>query len=98
MTTYVLSEAADADLLDMFDHGLETFGRSQAERYLADILKTLGTLAAFPHMAGERDGAAIPVRVHHHGSHYIVYLDREDHIHIVRILRVEADLAAFLKG
>lgn len=98
MKPYVLSETADADLLDMFDHGLETFGRAQAERYLSEVLKTLDRLATFPQMARERSGASIAVRVHSHASHYIAYLDREDHIYIVRILRAEADLAAFLSG
>ncbi len=82
----------------MFDFGFETFGRAQAERYLADMLKTLAILATFPQMAPEKEGASQMVRVHHHGRHYIAYVPKDDHIVIVRVLRDEADLAAFLRG
>lgn len=36
------------------------------------------------------------VRIHPHGSHAIVYLIRDDHILIVRILRADADRARHL--
>ena len=37
-----------------------------------------------------------PVRIHHHGKHYIIYLIESDHLLIVRILRDEVDLTRHL--
>lgn len=36
---YILSEAADKDLEDIFDYTIEHFGFEQAEKYLLEIEK-----------------------------------------------------------
>ena len=49
-------------------------------------------------LGGATREAAAPVRVHHHGKHYIIYQVLDDHILVMRVLREEADLSAFLDG
>jgi toxin ParE1/3/4 len=92
MKRWELSNAAQEDLVDMYVYGLATFGERQAEQYLADIERTFELLVVFPRMARERAEFTVPIRVHHHGSHYIAYTARPDRILIVRVVHDDADL------
>jgi toxin ParE1/3/4 len=92
MKRWRLSKAAQEDLVDMHAHGLATFGERQAEQYLADIERTFELLAIFPQMAREQTEFAVPIRVHHHGSHYISYMAAQNQILIVRVVHDDADL------
>lgn len=92
MTSWQLSAAAEQDLSDVFLFGMASFGATQAEKYRREIERTLDLLATFPEMAHERPEFDPPVRVHHHGWHYIAYNVRSDHVLIVRIVRDDADL------
>lgn len=87
------TEQADADLIDCYLYGV---GREQAERYERELRHALSIVAENPRMATERTAYRPPVRIHHHGKHYIVYLIRADHVLIVRLLRDEVNLRRHL--
>ena len=80
---------ADDDLLKCYVDGALEFGMAQAERYEQDLRRVIGLLADNPKIARERPEFGLPpppVRIHHHGSHYIAYRLYDDHILIGRIL------------
>lgn len=87
---------AETDIIDTYLYGFETFGAAQAERYELALRRTIDIIADNPRIAAERPEYDPPVRIHHHARHYIVYLVREDHILVVRVLRDEMDLARHL--
>ena len=87
---------ADADIIDSYVYGYLRFGRDQAERYERDLRHAIDIIARNPRIASERPEFVPPVRVHHHGKHYIIYLVEDGHILVVRILRDEVDLTKHL--
>lgn len=54
--------------------------------------RALENLARFPKMVRERSEFTPPLRVHHHGRHYIAYTIEGGSVLILRIVRDEADL------
>ncbi|MBL4767907.1 MAG: type II toxin-antitoxin system RelE/ParE family toxin [Rhodobacteraceae bacterium] len=84
--TFRLSARAQADLIDIYRHGVEGFGIRQAEAYQDQIEKVIALIAANPELARLREEITPPVRIHPVEAHIIVYLvdDNRD----VRILRV----------
>ena len=88
---------ADADIIDAYLYGYLNFGRDQAERYERDLRRVIDIIAENPRIASERDEYVPPVRVHHHGKHYIIYLIEDGHILVVRVLRDEVDLTKHLQ-
>jgi toxin ParE1/3/4 len=95
---FKLSRRAARDLVEIGAFGIRNFGETQAAAYHADLLRTFDLLAEFPLMARARAESRHGFRAHVHGSHYIIYLVRRDHIWIARILRTEVDLARRLKS
>ena len=89
---------ADNDIIESYLYGQATFGAAQAERYEQSLREAVDLIAENPRLAAERQEYDPPVRIHHHGRHYIIYLIGDDHISIVRILRDEMDLVARLGG
>lgn len=71
---------------------LRKFGKAQAEKYEHDLRHILNAIADNPQIAAERNNFNPPVRIHHHAKHYIIYMNEEDHILVIRILRDEVDL------
>lgn len=87
-----LSKAAEADLIDIYLHGAQTFGQVQAERYQDRLDRALLTLVATPKLARERFEISPPVRVHPVQAHIIVYRIEEDStVHILRIRHQRED-------
>ena len=80
-----LARKAREDLARLHNEGIGQFGTVQAERYFADLERTLAFLTEYPFPARERAETTPPVRIHPFRSHVIVYSvdDR-----IVRVLRV----------
>ncbi len=89
---------ADADIIDSYLYGFQNFGRIQAERYEQSLRHAINIIADNPRIASEREEYTLPVRLHHHAKHYIVYLIEDDGILIVRLLRDEADLTKHLSN
>ena len=97
MRAYVLSPAAERDLIVTLRAGIRNFGAAQAFVYQETLEQAFRTLAAFPQMARERKRFRPAIRVHHHGRHYIVYRVREKDIRILRVLQDDADLGRHLR-
>lgn len=82
---FSLSRAAEADLINIYLHGVQEFGAQQAEAYQDKIDHTIELIADTPEIARLRREITPPVRVHPVEMHMIFYLiDGE----LVRILRV----------
>lgn len=87
---------AENDILESYVYGMERFGRPQAERYEQGLREAIARIADFPGLAPERPDFVPPIRLHHHGSHAIIYLIQSDHILIVRVLRGQRDIGHHL--
>lgn len=95
---YKLSKEADNDLVNLYLYGFKIFGEAQAEQYYFDLEDCIKLLCETPLMCRERIEFAPAVRIHHHGSHLIIYLIQRDHILIVRILHDSMDIQRHLKN
>ena len=71
---------ADADIISSYVYGYLRFGRDQADRYERELRRVIDIIAENPRIASERTEYVPPVRVHHHGKHYIIYVIEEGHI------------------
>lgn len=85
MVDLIVSDAAQADLVDIQVYGILTFGLQASDAYLAGLQLAMDRLTVFPRMAAERLDLRKPVRILPHRSHIVVY---EIEIDVVRILRV----------
>lgn len=90
------TKQADDGIIDGYLYGFQNFGKEQADRYEQSLRHVIGLNTENPRIAHERPEYRPPVRIHHHGKHYIVYLIETDHILIVRVLRDEVDLTRHL--
>ena len=83
---YILSRAAEEDLIDILLGGAQQFGFIQAEKYHRLLEKAFLYLAENPFMARQRNELRPPVRVHPVGVHVILYAIKETgDIFIVRV-------------
>ena len=80
------TQQADLDIIDSYLYGFKNFGQSQAELYEQEIRNILDLIAENPRMGAERQEFDPPVRIHHHGSHNIIYVIEDDCITVLRIL------------
>ena len=90
-------ERLDNDLVQIYVDGYNRFGLDQAEKYYAEIDDCFQFLADNPLVFPERIEFSPPARIHHHGKHLIVYVLKDDHILIVRVLCDNVDLARHLQ-
>ncbi len=91
----VKSLKADEDLIDIYLFGFYKFGESQAEKYFSGLEETFALLANNPYLASESTELkqvfrGQSFRIHHHGSHKIIYTIEADHLLIVRVLHESA--------
>lgn len=86
------TKQADDDIIDCYLYGFLNFGQDQANRYEQSLRHVMGIIANNLRIAPQRQEYSPPVRIHHQGKHYIVYLIEADHILIVRVLRNDIDL------
>jgi len=90
--SYLLSRAADEDLIQIFVSGAESFGVDQARRYHLKLFAAFVFLAQNPRAAHLRLQISPPVRVHPVGSHLIIYtLGKNDDVFILRIRHAHED-------
>jgi len=81
-----LSVKAEEDLIHAYRESVRIFGEGQAEKYYADLERTLQFLSDNPRAARERTEITPPVRIHPYQSHIIVYMiDDNGNILILRI-------------
>lgn len=96
MTKVILSEAADADLEDIFDYTLEEFGLDQAVSYVSEFDDTFEIISENPEIGRKREEVREELRSLTKDKHVIFYRILIDHIRIVRILHDSRDLPKFL--
>lgn len=83
---YILSRAAEEDLINILLAGAQQFGFAQAEKYHQLLEKTFRYLAENPYVARQRIEIKPPVRVHPVGVHMVLYVRKESgDIFIVRV-------------
>ena len=97
MTDYVLSGEAAADLDGLTRYGAARFGVRVGAKYARNILNSLELAALFP-KAAVTDTTADGRRFRRRDirSHAAFYLDRADHILVVRILHQAMDFDRYL--
>ena len=92
MAEYRLSVRARADLLSIYAFSDATFGRYQAEAYLAGLERTFGLLADFPGIGVAADELVAGFRRFRFQSHYIFYTQEPDYVLIRALIHVRQDL------
>jgi len=96
MKKVVLSEAADADLEDIFDYTLEELGLDQAVSYVSEFDDTFETISENPKIGRKRTEIREKLRSLARDKYVIFYRILNDHVRIVRILHGTRDLPKFL--
>jgi toxin ParE1/3/4 len=96
--TYVLSQAAEEDLGQIFDYTELEFGFDQAVQYLSDAERLFYQLCDNPMLGRERNEIRDGLRAIPCGSHVIFYRILPHQIRVVRVLHASRDLPQFLKS
>lgn len=86
VSSYTLSDRADANLLNIFLFGIGRFGIRQAERYRSDLHDCFTLLARHPQAGRLSPSVRKGVRRHEHASHVILYRETADGIVILAVL------------
>ncbi|WP_345084684.1 type II toxin-antitoxin system RelE/ParE family toxin [Nemorincola caseinilytica] len=94
--TYELSQEADNDLQDIYDHTHEHFGAQQAIDYLTGIEDLFHILCAHPHSGRARNEIRKGLRSISYVAHVVFYRIIEKRIRIVRVLHASRDLPRYL--
>lgn len=89
---YILSEAADKDLEDIFDYTLNHFGFDQAEKYLLEIEEVFQILVLHPESGKARNEIKEGLYSFPKDNHIIFYRVLDKYIRIVRILHGSRDI------
>lgn len=92
---YILSEAADQDLEDIFDYTVHYFGFDQAEKYLLEIEEAFQSLLLNPTSGKTRNEIKQGLYSFPKDNHIIFYRLSDTHIIIVRILHGSRDIPNF---
>jgi len=91
-----LRPKACADLDDIWDYTVGTWGYDQAEKYLRNVNGTFQTLAEKPALGRIYDAVYPGLRVYPSGRHLIVYFVTAKGIDVVRVLHDRMDIASHL--
>lgn len=100
MSRYVLSPLAVADLEDVFEYTLLTWGEEQFERYRKAMVLAFESLAKNPLARGSkaRDDLMKGCRFYRVEHHYIVYRIGKDGIEVGRILHEKMNFELRIGG
>lgn len=96
MAEYRLSSRAEADLAEIADYTVETFGIEQARRYRDELESCFLTLAASPMIGRSADELGSNLRRYEHQSHIVFYLPSDLGVFVVRVLHQRMDYARHL--
>ena len=92
---YKLSDAADQDIENLFEYGINRFGVAQAKHYIEGLILHLQRISEHPlhyqSVGHLRDGYRRSV----YGKHAVYFVITDTYVHIVRILRAEDLSKAF---
>jgi toxin ParE1/3/4 len=86
VSSYDLTERADADLFELTLYGMKQFGARQAEAHAAELERIFRLIADTPRMGRKADGIRPGVRRHEHGSHIILYEEAPNGITILALV------------
>lgn len=92
MAEFKLSRRAETKLAEIYAFTEVTFGRYQADAYLAGFHRTFGLLADFPRMGLEADHLALGLRRFGFQSHLIFYAEEPDGVLIRDIFHTAQDI------
>lgn len=91
---FVLSLAAEEDIVDIAEEGVRLFGAAQARQYHEDLFTIFNLIAANPRMARERFEISPPVRIHPFKAHLVVYrIEEGGDILVIRVRHGHEDWA-----
>ena len=93
-----LSEAAKADLIEIWSTTFETWGPDQADTYLDDIDRASNGLTANPRMGADCSDIIQGVRRLITGRHVVLYQVSDDTIFVIRVLHQSMDMKRHLRG
>ena len=86
MTTYSLSEDADADIEAIARISIELWGSARAKLYIADLHHAFEMLNTFPHLGTDAGDVRTNYFRFHHASHAVYFKKQEAGILIIRVL------------
>ena len=93
----VLSGAAEQDLIDICRYGAQEFGIAQADEYASELDRAMRLeLVEHPMIGRARPELGPGLRTVFRGSHFIVYLLRDDNTMIIRVLHGRMDVKTAL--
>ncbi len=95
---YRLSKSAENDLAEIWDYTAQTWGETQAQRYLNKLEARFFALAAEPSIGRLRADIDIEYLSYHEGKHLIFYHPYEGGIAIARVLHERMDIARRLEN
>lgn len=91
-----VSEAANADLDEVYDYGAGTFGLAAADAYLRQFQAAYALIAEHPYAGPEHAVIRPPIRSIPCGSHRVYYDVLSDRIVVRRVLHKRADVERHL--
>lgn len=97
MSGYLFSNAAKDDLIAIYLYGFLNHGERQAELYQQALKAKCEFLAANPKLYRQREEFTPPVRMYPYKKHLILYIIKDSHILIVRILHARMSLPNHLE-
>lgn len=91
---FVLSLAAEEDIVDIAEEGARLFGVAQARQYHDDLFTIFALIAANSRMARERLEISPPVRIHPFKAHLAIYrIEEGGDILVIRVRHGHEDWA-----
>jgi toxin ParE1/3/4 len=94
MASFALSPSAHADLEDIDEYTLATWGADQRDRYIHALFERFESIASMPATGRERPELAPGVRSMAHERHVIFYEVLEGQCLILRVLHERRDVRA----
>jgi toxin ParE1/3/4 len=96
MSRYTLSPRAEADLSEIWDFTVKTWGEQQAEDYIRLLVGAIGTVADNPRRGRPCDEARKGYLKYLTGSHVIIFRKVKSGIDVVRVLHARMDFEQHL--
>ncbi|MEP4534642.1 MAG: type II toxin-antitoxin system RelE/ParE family toxin [Cyclobacteriaceae bacterium] len=93
---YLLSQAADQDIVEIFDFSASEFGQEKAVDYLGEFEELFHGLVANPKLGVARNDIRQGLRSFPKNAHIVFYRIMDDHIRIVRVLHYSRDVRYLL--
>ena len=90
MSSYDVSDGAEADMFRVYFFGMERFGIVPARRFIIDLHMTFALLAENPRLGRLAPSIRAGVRRHEHRSHVIVYEEKIDGVLILAVFHASS--------